>query len=202
MDGGPSAKEMASAAKERTSAVASSAVGATKEVAHEAGSQMSAVTSEARARLHDVMGQARREVRTQADQRSQQGADALQTFARQLAALAEGRPAEAGHVGTLVGEAQQRVNRYAQRVQQGGPQALMNDVAAFARRHPMRFLFAAGAAGFAMGRLARSAAAANSDGATSDQSPAVGYSYTAVSYGSNAVGSGGIGLGEPMPTMP
>jgi hypothetical protein len=83
-------------------------------------------------------------------------------------------------VGTLVNEAQQRVQSYAATLQQRGPQAIVDDIAGFARSRPLRFLALAGVAGFAAGRLARSGAAAAKE--QSNEAPAAlssGYGATA-----------------------
>ncbi|MCU1398888.1 MAG: uncharacterized protein JWN62_1997 [Acidimicrobiales bacterium] len=162
-DAKDTAKQVAGAAAQETRNVTQSAADATKEVAHRATDQASAVADQAKQQLSSVVGQARSELRTQVDQRGQQAADGLQTLAGQLAALSEGRPQEAGHVGALVGDAQQRVQAYAQTLQQRGPQGLVDDISGFARRRPGTFLVAAAAAGFAAGRVARASSASSSD---------------------------------------
>ncbi len=164
------AKDVATVAKDQTVAVARGAASAGKDVKDEAVAQASAVVGQARDQLGVVVGQAKSEVKNQLDSRGQQAADGLHTLAGQLAALSDGRPQDAGHVGALVNDAQQRVQAYAETLQQRGPQAIAEDLASFARRRPFRFLLAAGVAGFAAGRLARSGAAAAKDaGAGADR---------------------------------
>jgi len=126
-----------------------------KQVAYEAANQASAVVGEAKDQVRSLVEQTKHEVRSQLDSRTEQAANALQTLSTQLTALREGRPEEAGHVATIVGDAQQRLQSYASDLQNRGPQALVDDVSSFARRRPMMFLFGAAAAGFAMGRLVR-----------------------------------------------
>ena len=177
-------KQAASAAASETSAVAHSAVGAGKDVAHEAASQAANVATQAKDQIGNVVNQARGELKAQADTRTEQAAAGLQTFAEQLGALSEGRPADAGHVGALVSDAQQRVSAYAQTLQDRGPQALLEDLTTFARRRPLVFLFSAGVAGFAAGRIARATAAAHKD-ADGDDTGAQG-SIGLGAYGSSA----------------
>jgi hypothetical protein len=161
--GTPNPKQMASTAADESKAVADTALGAGKEVAHTAAEQASAVAGQAKEQLGVVVSKTKDELKSQLDARSQQAASGLQTLASQLGALAEGRPDQAGHVGTLVGDAQHRVQAYAQSLQQRGPQAILDDVAGFARRRPLRFLMAAAVTGFAAGRLARAEVAVHKD---------------------------------------
>jgi len=167
------AKEMAGAAKEQTAAVAGSAVEATKDVAHEAVAQASAVAGQAKEQIGQLVEQAKGELKSQADARGQQAAAGLQTVADQLTALTEGRTADAGQVGVLVQDAQRRVAGYAQSLQQRGPQAILDDLAGFARRRPGTFLVAAGVVGFAVGRLVRAGAAAAHDNGNGNATPDV-----------------------------
>lgn len=161
--GQPAAKEMASAAASETSTVAHTAVDAGKDVAKEAKVQVAVVAGQAKDQMANVVNQAKSELKTQADTRAEQVAAGLQTFADQLGALTDGRPESAGHVGALVGDAQQRVQAYAQTIQTRGPQAVLDDLTQLARKRPMMFLFGAVAAGLAAGRLARATAAVHSD---------------------------------------
>ena len=179
----PAAKDVAAAAKEHTAAMAQTVAESSKDVTQKAGEQVAAVADQAKDQLHAVLDQAKGELKTQADARSLQVAAGLQTLADQLSALAAGRPHEAGHVATLVSDAQSRIQAYAQTLHDRGPQALIDDLALFARRRPVRFLFGAAFAGFGAGRLARSGAAVARDNhdAASDQP----------SFGSAANGSMG-----------
>jgi len=142
-----------------------------KQVAHEARDQASAVVGEAKDQVRSLVDQTKHEVRLQLDSRTEQAANALQTLSTQLTALREGRPEEAGHVATVVGDAQQRLQSYASSLQTRGPQALVDDVSLFARRRPMAFLFGAAVAGFAMGRLVKAGQSA------SHSQDGNGYSY-------------------------
>ena len=159
----PDVKQMASTAKDESAAVAGTAVEGGREVAGEIADQASAVAGTAKDQLSNLMSQAKDEIRTQGEARGQQLVTGLQTLSDQLTALVHGRPDEAGGVGNAVREAQQRVQGYVRSVQDRGPQGLVDDVTAFARRRPGVFLLAASFTGFAAGRLVRSGAAVASD---------------------------------------
>jgi len=192
-------KKAAGAAAKETSAVAHTAVNATKNVAHEAASQVANVASQTKDQIGNVVNQAKTELKAQADSRAEQAAAGLQTLADQLSALTEGRPNDAGHVGALVGDAQQRVSAYAQTLQDRGPQAVVQDLAGFARRRPLVFLFSAALAGFAVGRLARATAAVHSE--TSDESSVSDTAALSDSRSAAALtpaGSSGIMYGAPL----
>jgi len=155
-----------------------------KQVAHEAANQASAVVGEAKDQVRSLVDQTKQEVRSQLDSRTEQAANALQTLSTQLTALREGRPEEAGHVATVLGDAQQRLQSYAYDLQTRGPQALVDDVSSFARRRPMAFLFGAAVAGFAMGRLVKAGQSAshsqNGNGYSYGTSMAMDGGYPAV----------------------
>jgi hypothetical protein len=188
---------MASTAKEQSSEVAHTAVDKGKDVASQAASQASAVAGQAKEQLTSMVGQAKGEVQSQVETRTQQAAEGLHAFSKQLSALSEGRPQEAGHVGTLISDAQQRVQAYSTTLQERGPQALAEDVSAFARRRPMTFLAAAAVAGFAAGRLARAGAAASKEMAPFTSAASSAASSTPASAYDSTGGSGldvGTGL--------
>jgi len=152
----------ASVAADETKRVGSVAAEAGQGVAHEAAAQASNVVGEAKNQFSSLVDQTKREVRTQLDSRSQQAASGLQSLSRQLTALKEGRMDEAGGVRDMLSDLQQRVQRYSDSIQQRGPNAMVDDVTAFARRRPMTFLVGAALGGFAIGRLVRSGAMSSS----------------------------------------
>jgi len=156
--GSSKAGEMAKTATSEASNVGGAAASGAKEVAGEAAAQAKQVASQAKEHVTQLVHQTREELVTQADSKSQQAAGGLRTLSGQISALAEGRPGEAGPLAGYLSEAQTKVNTFAQRLEQGGPQALMDDVTAFARRRPGAFLLGAVGAGFVVGRLVRSGA--------------------------------------------
>jgi hypothetical protein len=179
--------DMASTAKQETGAVAQSAAGAGKEVVSAVSERTAAVASSAKQQLSTVVYQTKSELRTQAEGQGQQVISRLRSLSDQVSALASGRPEEAGQVGALLEEGQQRLQSYLGSLELRGPQGMVDDVTRFARRRPGMFLLGAGVAGFAIGRLVRSAAAEqqssqswqSSQGDTSWDSPSSGVTYSA-----------------------
>ena len=172
----PDDKQMATVAKDESTAVASTAIEGGREVMSEISEQASVVADNAKDQLGTLVSQAKDELKAQGEARGQQIVTGMQAFSDQLSALVHGRPHEAGNVGTVVRDAQQRVQTYVGSLQERGPRALVDDVSAFARRRPATFLLAASITGFAIGRLVRSGAVTTSGadsrvGTTSPRSP-------------------------------
>lgn len=136
---------------------------AAKHTAADAADQAKAVAATAKDELQRFSGQAKDELAARGKEQSDRLAGGLQSFAGQLTALADGRNAEAGNLPNYIGDLEGRVRQFGQRLEQGGPQGLVDDVTAFARRKPGLFLVGALGAGFAVGRLVRSGAAERSD---------------------------------------
>jgi len=174
----------ASIAADESKRVGSAAAGATQGVAQEAKTQASNMVSEAKGQLSSLVDQTKQELRTQMDSRSQQAVEGLQTLSRQLTALKEGRMEEAGRMQEVLGDVQQRVQRYAQSVQERGPSAMADDVTNFARRRPMVFLVGAALSGFAIGRLVRAGAMSGSQNGSSGNAM----------YGNAMYGNTGLGM--------
>jgi ElaB/YqjD/DUF883 family membrane-anchored ribosome-binding protein len=157
------ATDVAQTAKQEASQVASTAAGSAKQVATEATTQAKAVAQQAKEQVTTLLDQTKGELRSTAEQKGQQAATGLRTFADQLRSLAEGQPTQAGQLQQYVQDAQQRVQSFATRLETEGPQALLQDATRFARQRPVVFLAAAAGAGFAIGRLVRAGAAASSE---------------------------------------
>jgi ElaB/YqjD/DUF883 family membrane-anchored ribosome-binding protein len=151
--------------------VASTATSGVQDVAAEAATQAKVVAGEAKRQFGNVVDQTRHELSQQADERTRQVAGGLRTLSDQVSALADGRPDDAGPLAGYLDDARARVTTIADRLEQGGPQGLLDDVTDFARRRPIVFLAAAGAAGFVVGRLARAGRAVRQD-ASSAPTPA------------------------------
>ncbi len=162
----------ASASGSAPAAVASSAADGAKQVATEAGEQAKQVVGTAKEQLGSLVARTRGELRQQADSGSTKAAGQLRTLSDQVGALAEGRPESAGPLAGLLQEAQDQVGRLAGRIEEGGTQGVVDDVAGFARRRPGLFLAGAVGAGFVVGRLVRSGAAASQSDDGDDSSTA------------------------------
>ena len=143
-------------AKAESAEVVDTATQAGKEVMSEISEQTTAVARTAKEQFGQLATQTRQELKAQSEQRGEQLAARLQTWAGQMKALVEGRVDEAGELRGLVGDAQQRLESYASSLRERGPDGVMQDVRRFARRRPGMFLLAAGATGFAIGRIVKS----------------------------------------------
>jgi hypothetical protein len=158
------AGRVADTAKSEASNVASTAAGGAREVAGEAGTQAKAVAGEAKQQLGRLMSQGRDEFRQQAEQRTSQAAGQLRNLSEQVSALVEGRPEAASQLVGYAGDVQYQLRRLAARMEQGGPQGVLDDVTRFARRRPGAFLAGAAGLGFVVGRLVRAGAASDGNG--------------------------------------
>jgi hypothetical protein len=189
----PKPAQLADRASTEASNVASTAADGVREVADEVRTQAKAVAGEARQHFDALITQARDEVSGQAQQRSDQAATRLRTLSKQLVALADGRPESAGPLAGYLYDAEDQVRRLASRLEQGGPQGVIDDVTRFARRRPGLFLAGAMAAGFLVGRAMRAGAASQRvREATSEPGGSTG-------YGSHA---SGVGVTAGQPTLP
>lgn len=134
-----------------------------KEAVGEVGNQAKALAGQARDQAMDLMDRTRQEVRQQAESRGQQMAGTMRTWVQQLSALAEGRPQEAGQMQQYLQDARMRLTSWADRLEQKGPDGLLQDVTRFARRRPGMFLALSAGTGFALGRMVRSGASAQKE---------------------------------------
>jgi len=205
---GSDAGAVASRAAEETKGVASTAAEGTREVASEAAGQVSAVVGSAKDQIHTLVGDTRTQVQQQAETQATRAAEGLRNLSQQFGALAEGRTSEAPQLQQYLSSAQQRLSDVASRVETRGPQGVMEDLTAFARRRPGVFLLAAAGAGFAAGRLLRSGALSSSGGDDQSQSSPQTASYTPSMAGIGSmpapdpIGAGlgagvGAGVAEP-----
>ncbi|MET0323600.1 MAG: hypothetical protein ABW219_00155 [Ilumatobacteraceae bacterium] len=177
-DGRSKPAQVANQATSAAADVASTATSGAKDVAGEAATQAKVVAGEAKRQVGNVVDQTRRELTQQAEQRTSQAAGGLRTLSDQVAALADGRPGDAGPLAGYLDDARSRVSTIADRLDEGGAQGLLDDVTDFARRRPVVFLAAAGAAGFLVGRLARAGRAVQQDNADTTPSSETFYSAT------------------------
>ena len=161
------AGRVADTAKSEASNVASTAADGARDVAGEAGAQAKAVAGEAKEQLDRLVSQGRQELRQQADQRNSQAVGQLRTLSEQLGALVHGRPEAAGQLVSYASDVQYQIRRLAARMEQGGPQGVVDDVTRFARRRPGAFLAGAAGVGFVVGRLVRAGAASQHDDSAS-----------------------------------
>jgi hypothetical protein len=153
---------VATRAAEESKGVATTAMEGTREVATQAADQMSSVVGQAKDQFHTLVGDTRAEVQQQAETQAARAAEGLRNLSHQFGALAEGRTEEAPQLQQYLTTAHHRLSDVATRVEERGPQGLLDDLASFARRRPGMFLLCAAGAGFAAGRLVRTGAMSQS----------------------------------------
>jgi hypothetical protein len=187
---------MASTAKDQASDVADHATEAARDVAGQAKEQVKNVANEAGAQARELMDRTRGELRDQAQARTERMAGGLRSFSDQLTALAEGRPDEAGALTGYARQAQRQVSQFASRLESGGFDGAMRDMASYARRRPMVFLAGCAAAGFFLGRTVRAARADSQDNSGSQY----GYSYGQVGTAAGSYTGANTTGAYPAPT--
>lgn len=182
-------------ARQKAQEVGGQAREQSRQVAGTAKEQAGRVGQEAQTQVRDLMGQTTQQLRDQAQDQTQRLGGTLQSLAADMRALSEGRTDEAGAVGDYAHQAVERVQAFADQVEERGFDGLVDDVQRFARRRPGAFLLSAAVAGFAVGRLARGARDANADDSdpfASDTSPAL----SATTTGGALPGTAGQGIGS------
>jgi len=182
---GPS--QVVARAGDEASNVVETAAGGIRDVGDEVKTQAQAVAGQAKQQLDDLLGQVRKEVLQQAQQRNEQAASQLHTWSDQLVALAQGTPEDAGPLVGYLDEVEHQVRRLATRLDQRGPQGVVEDVANFARRCPGVFLAGAVGLGFVIGRAVRAASSAQRDDGVPDQWTAPSHSPQRGGFGSDAL---------------
>lgn len=134
----------------------------TSETMSAASGEMRHLADEAKDKASSVFGRTRDQVNVQLREKSQEAGAAMRKLATELGHLAAGRPEQAGRAREYAEMAEQRLTQWANRLDYGGPDAVMADMRRFARRRPGMFLAAAAGAGFGIARLTRSGAASGS----------------------------------------
>ena len=136
-------------AREATGAVAGTAKDQAASVAGDARSQARAVTDRVKSTVGDQMQSQTRRLSSN-----------LHRWADDLAAMADHAQSESDTTSpahTRVRSLADRGHRAADYIDGRGPQGMVDDVQDWARHNPVAFLAGAAAAGFVMGRIARSA---------------------------------------------
>ncbi len=130
------------------------------------------LTAEATAQVSNVVGEAKAQIDDRAWAESKRAAEALSGIGQQLRTMAE-RADDDGPAVRWVREAGDRTQRLADRLDQGGPQGIIDDAQRFARRQPGLFLAGAAVAGFLVGRALRHGSSAMGSGAAPARSRSV-----------------------------
>lgn len=144
------AANVARTATDSASAVAGSATTAAADVTGAAKEQAANVIGEGLDQAKDLV----ETVRTQVGEQVSTQSDRLTTGLRSISTqLNEGDTS--GVVGKVLSEAGQRIEQFAGHVERAGPQGLVDDLRAYAKRNPGTFLLGAAVAGLVSGRLAK-----------------------------------------------
>lgn len=136
----------------RAAGVAQEHAGAAVDAAKQEAAQVAASAKEhARSVVESTTEELRTKGREQTDRLSSSLGSASEEL-RRMADASDGDTAITGVVRSLADGAQ----RASRRLDEGGPEGVLDDLRRMGREHPMRFLAVAAAAGFAAARLVRS----------------------------------------------
>ncbi len=150
-------KQTATAAADAAGQTASTAAEGAKQVAAEAKQQATEVTRQATDQARELVGQAQGQLREQATTQTQRAASGLADVGKQIRALSDGQPDQAGFAADAAKQLAEKVEEIANRMEQRGFDGAVEDLTNFARRRPGVFLLSAAATGFVVGRLGRGA---------------------------------------------
>lgn len=123
-----------------------------RRVTDEARSKGQQVGRQAREEMGHVLDDARSRARHQADEQTHRAAGGLRVLADQLHSMAEGADQE-GMMIDLAENGSERIRRFADQLDEGGIDRIVDDVQDFARRRPGVFIAAGMAVGMLLGRL-------------------------------------------------
>lgn len=142
--------------------VAETGVQAAKDVAGTAKQEASNVVAETKQQARSLFESVRDEVAAQGGTQQQRLAASLHSISEELGGLAAGSQ-QPGPVTDLVEQAARKSGEFAEWLEGHEPADLLKEVQSFARRRPVAFLALCGLAGVIAGRIARGAAAANTE---------------------------------------
>lgn len=140
-----------------------------REVASQTTKQAGELARDALGEARNVADRARGEAMVHADTQAQKAAGGMRMLSDQLRALANGRPDEAGRAGQFARDAIEPLQRWAERLEQGGVAGLSDEAARMAKRRPAMFLATCAGLGFLTGRVVKATRAVS-------QSPSNGVS--------------------------
>lgn len=166
-------KQTATAAADAAGQTASTAAEGAKQVASEAKQQATEVTRQATDQARELVGQAQGQLREQATTQTQRAASGLADVGKQIRALSDGQPDQAGFAADAAKQLAEKVEEIATRMEQRGFDGAVEDLTSFARRRPGVFLLSAAATGFVVGRLGRGAQVAKETQASTPPTPPV-----------------------------
>ncbi|WP_062650758.1 hypothetical protein [Streptomyces maremycinicus] len=152
-------------ARAEASATADQAQQAAGQVAGTAAEQAKAVAGEARQQAGVVADDLRRRAMDEVEGQTRRAAGVLHQWADDLAGLADNAPSDSP-ARSLAAQAADGGHRTADYLEKQGVDGVLSDVQSFARRRPGAFLGGALLAGFAVGRMVKVAAKADTSSGT------------------------------------
>ncbi len=174
-------------AKDQAGNVASTAASAGSQVASTAADQAKQVTQETKRQAQDLVQQGRQQLQDQARTGQQKAGAGLAEIAGQLRTMVEGGgETPSGPAADLVRQAGDKLEEFANFVQNREPGELLDEVRSFARRRPGTFLIGAAVAGVVAGRLTTGVVASHKDSSSGGtaQLPVATPSYAEEGYAS------------------
>jgi len=145
----------ASRAGDEAVAIKDDTVGAAAEVKEHAVAEAGSVAHDARREAANVLDEVRHQLSGQAEDAARRVGTAFSEAAQELRSMAESSGRPDGTATSVVRQLADRTEQVGNRLESGGYRDVANDVARFGRNHAGLFLVAAGAAGFAVGRMLR-----------------------------------------------
>jgi vacuolar-type H+-ATPase subunit H len=121
----------------------------------EAKQQTNEVVQSAKEHAQVVLSSTTDEVRTQTREQTDRLASSLKTASQELSRMADSAD-DGSMIGPIVRSLADTARRTSSKLEQGGPEGVMNDLRRFGRQHPVQFLAMAAAGGFFAARLMRS----------------------------------------------
>jgi hypothetical protein len=139
-------------AREEAKGVGESAAQAGSQVAQAATEQAKEVAAEARQQARDLLSEGRTQVRDQARAGQQRAASGLSMVADELRQMVD-KGGQSGVASELARQASDRIQYFANWLEQREPGDLLDEARRWARQHPGAFLLGAALAGVVAGRL-------------------------------------------------
>jgi len=188
----------------RAAGVAQEHAGAAVDAAKQEAAQVAASAKE---HARSVVESAGEELRTKGREQTDRLSSSLGSASEELRRMAEASDGDTAITGVVrsLADGAQRASR---RLDEGGPEGVLDDLRRMGRQHPMRFLAVAAAAGFAAARLVRStdtqAITQQVKGGESSQPelPAQGSISGQVTSTSGLTGTGAGPVGAPTTPLP
>lgn len=172
-------------AKGEAGAVKDTAVQAGRQVAGTAKEEAANVVQETGQQVRGLLGTVTTELKDQASSQQQRIASAVHSLSKELGGMASASDGS-GPLTDLAQKAAARGGEVAHWIENREPRDLLDEVRSFGRRRPVAFLGLCLLAGVAVGRLARSAVAANTelDSGNTGSGSGAGQGYASLPSGS------------------